>query len=254
MRAQATGASGHRARRRTLPTRSAAGLAVSVLLILGGPGAAYGAGTGAGGSDDPPGSATRSPDTDRAAPAAAPRLTAADSGKANAQILNSGCAVPESRNASIIETVYSVATGRRVSDKVLLAAFEAGWVESHLNNLRCGDQDSLGVFQQRPSQGWGSPAQLLDPVYATNAFLNQAVPNDRAHPSWSAGQLAQSVQRSAYPDRYDQNRALALDLILEAQDAVSKTRRAGSAGTVEGAEGAESDAVRAGAAGRLAGR
>jgi hypothetical protein len=53
----------------------------------------------------------------------------------------------------------------------MLATFETAFVETLFNNLPCGDQDSLGVFQQRPSQGWGTPAQLQDVVYATNAFL-----------------------------------------------------------------------------------
>ena len=47
--------------------------------------------------------------------------------------------------------------------------------ESRLRNLTSGDADSLGLFQQRPSQGWGSPADLLNPVYATSAFYAHLV-------------------------------------------------------------------------------
>jgi hypothetical protein len=133
--------------------------------------------------------------------------------KANAQILDEKCAVPPNFDAAIINTVHDVATQRGVNDKVMLAAFEAGWVESHMNNLNCGDRDSLGVFQQRPSAGWGTPEQILDPVYATNAFLDQAIPNDKEDPSMTAGQLAQSVQRSAFPDRYDQSEGKAREMI-----------------------------------------
>jgi hypothetical protein len=133
--------------------------------------------------------------------------------RANAEILDEKCAVPPDFDAAVINTVHDVATQRGVTDKVMLAAFEAGWVESHMNNLNCGDRDSLGVFQQRPSAGWGTPEQVMDPVYATNAFLDQAIPNDQEDPGMTAGQLAQSVQRSAFPDRYDQSEAKAREMI-----------------------------------------
>ncbi|OEU86262.1 hypothetical protein DB35_15170 [Streptomyces abyssalis] len=133
--------------------------------------------------------------------------------RANAEVLDEKCAVPPDFDAAIINTVHDVATQRGVNDKVMLAAFEAGWVESHMNNLNCGDRDSLGVFQQRPSAGWGTPEQIMDPVYATNAFLDQAIPNDQEDPSMTAGQLAQSVQRSAFPERYDQSEAKAREMI-----------------------------------------
>lgn len=137
--------------------------------------------------------------------------------RANAEILDFRCTVPSDRDLGITQTVYGIATARGVTDKVLLAAFEAGWVESHMNNLDCGDRDSLGVFQQRPSQGWGTPEQCMDPVHATNAFLDQAIAKDIANPFFTAGELAQSVQRSAYPDRYDQSEGKALALIAELQ-------------------------------------
>lgn len=135
--------------------------------------------------------------------------------RANAEMLDVLCTVPSDRDLSITQTVYAIATERGVTDKVLLAAFEAGWVESHMNNLDCGDRDSLGVFQQRPSQGWGTPEQCMDPVHATNAFLDQAIPNDANNPHYTAGQLAQSVQRSAFPERYDQAEAKANEMIAE---------------------------------------
>jgi hypothetical protein len=84
--------------------------------------------------------------------------------------------------------------------KVRLAAFEAAIVESGVHNLPYGDRDSLGVFQQRPSQGWGTPAQIMSPTYAATQFIARAI---AANGGQSAGQLAQDVQRSAFPDRYD---------------------------------------------------
>lgn len=73
--------------------------------------------------------------------------------------------------------------------------------ESNLQNLNYGDRDSLGLFQQRPSQGWGSPAQILDPVYAAGKFYTQLlqVPGWRSMPTTVA---AQTVQQSAFPDAY----------------------------------------------------
>jgi hypothetical protein len=138
--------------------------------------------------------------------------------QANAELLDPKCTVPPGHDLAITNQIYDITQERQVTPKVLLAAFEAGWVESHMNNLNCGDRDSLGVFQQRPSQGWCDPADLcLDVAHATNAFLDQAIPNDANNPGYTAGELAQSVQRSAYPERYDQNEAKAQELIAEAQ-------------------------------------
>jgi len=136
---------------------------------------------------------------------------------ANAEFFDIQCAVPPNHDPAIIRQIYDIAQSRGVTAKVLLATFEAGWVESHMQNLNCGDRDSLGVFQQRPSQGWCTPASLcLDVNHATNRFLDQAIPNDRNNPGYTAGRLAQSVQRSAYPDRYDQAEAKARAMIAEA--------------------------------------
>jgi len=73
--------------------------------------------------------------------------------------------------------------------------------ESGLLNLDHGDRDSLGLFQQRPSQGWGTPAQLLDPTYAATAFYSRLV----AVPGWASlpmAEAAQRVQASADGSRY----------------------------------------------------
>ncbi|WP_194909749.1 C40 family peptidase [Catenulispora rubra] len=84
--------------------------------------------------------------------------------------------------------------------------------ESSLQNLNYGDRDSLGLFQQRPSQGWGSPAQILTPTYAAQQFYSRLlqVPGWR---SMSTTDAAQAVQRSSFPDAYakweDEAQALA---------------------------------------------
>lgn len=73
--------------------------------------------------------------------------------------------------------------------------------ESKLRNLRSGDRDSLGLFQQRPSMGWGKADDILDPVYASRAFYQALVKVDQ----WQTRpltQVAQEVQRSGYPEAY----------------------------------------------------
>ena len=62
-----------------------------------------------------------------------------------------------------------------------MVAYAAALQESHLHNLSYGDRDSVGVFQQRPSEGWGSATQLKDPVYATTRFF-PALPGARLPP------------------------------------------------------------------------
>ncbi|MGK5741181.1 peptidoglycan DD-metalloendopeptidase family protein [Micromonospora sp. URMC 103] len=125
--------------------------------------------------------------------------------------------IPPNHDPNVIRIVHQVGVARAVSDRVLLAGFEAGWVESHMNNLPCGDKDSLGVFQQRPSQGWGTPEQILDVTYASTQFFSRAQVEDGRCPACTAGQIAQRVQRSAFPDRYDQSEPKARALLAEAR-------------------------------------
>ncbi|MFF0659118.1 C40 family peptidase [Micromonospora tulbaghiae] len=77
--------------------------------------------------------------------------------------------------------------------------------ESTLRNLghlgADNDHDSLGLFQQRPSQGWGTPQQILDPRYAARKFYEHLVEIDGWH-NMPLTQAAQAVQRSAYPNAY----------------------------------------------------
>lgn len=94
--------------------------------------------------------------------------------------------------------------------KQIQAAFLAAWVESRFRNLNYGDRDSLGLFQQRPSQGWGTAAQVTNPEYAARKFYETA---KRVSQSGTAGQLAQRVQRSGFPLRYDQQAADPLELL-----------------------------------------
>ncbi|MEV1158173.1 hypothetical protein AB0J27_22515 [Micromonospora chokoriensis] len=90
--------------------------------------------------------------------------------------------------------------------------------ESKLENLGhlgdMNDHDSLGLFQQRPSSGWGTPEQITDPAYSTTAFLKGLKQVD----GWQDMPLtdaAQTVQVSAYPDAYAQWEQQAADLVAQ---------------------------------------
>ncbi|MDJ0348526.1 LysM peptidoglycan-binding domain-containing protein [Cryobacterium sp. PH29-G1] len=110
------------------------------------------------------------------------------------------------------QTIVSVGRGAGVSDAGLVVALAAAAQESGLRNVQYGDRDSLGLFQQRPSAGWGTPEQVLDPTRATLAFFGGASnPNPQVTrglldiSGWEAmtvTQAAQAVQISAYPDYY----------------------------------------------------
>jgi len=76
--------------------------------------------------------------------------------------------------------------------------------ESKLVNVTHGDRDSLGLFQQRPSQGWGTAAQVVDPVHATNAFYDALV-KVPGYETMTITAAAQAVQRSAFPEAYAQH-------------------------------------------------
>ncbi len=97
--------------------------------------------------------------------------------------------------------------------RVIFAAFQAAWVESRVNNCSNGDGTSAGVFQQINS-GWGSYEQRTDPHFAARSFFVHAIRYWKKHPTASAGTIAQGVQRSAYPLRYDQCRELARALMV----------------------------------------
>jgi hypothetical protein len=100
----------------------------------------------------------------------------------------------------IAARILAIGQQRGESEKTIQAALATGWVESRYQNLAAGDRDSAGVMQQRPSQGWGSYSQVTNLDYAVNAFYDAANQIDSS--SLDFGQLAQAVQRSAFPARY----------------------------------------------------
>ncbi|PJI94613.1 hypothetical protein [Luteimicrobium subarcticum] len=98
-------------------------------------------------------------------------------------------------------TITAVTVRRGLPARAATVALATAQQESKLRNIEYGDRDSLGLFQQRPSQGWGTDAQILDPVHATGEFLDHLV----QVPDWQKLEItvaAQRVQRSAYPQAY----------------------------------------------------
>src|SRR5674476_346182 len=98
-------------------------------------------------------------------------------------------------------TITAIALKRGLPARAATIANATAIVESKLRNLKFGDLDSLGLFQQRPSQGWGTEAQILDPVHATNAFYDVLI-KINGYQSMAITQVAQQVQHSAYPQAY----------------------------------------------------
>jgi hypothetical protein len=108
-------------------------------------------------------------------------------------------------------TIAQVGYERGLPERAVVIALATAMQESRLRNLDHGDRDSLGLFQQRPSQGWGTPEQVQDPVYAAGRFYDHLV----QIPDWQTGELtlvADAVQRSAFPFAYGKWSALAAEL------------------------------------------
>lgn len=111
--------------------------------------------------------------------------------------------IEQAENASLI-TAIGVRRGfpARAASIALATAYQ----ESDLYNLESGDRDSLGLFQQRPSQGWGEAEEILDPVYSTNAFYD-ALAQVEDYEALEITVAAQEVQRSGFPTAYADHEA-----------------------------------------------
>ncbi|MGW1805201.1 heavy metal transporter [Streptomyces sp. NPDC002078] len=140
-------------------------------------------------------------------------------------------------------TIAAVGTGRGMPERAVTIALATSLQESGLRNIKHGDRDSLGLFQQRPSQGWGTAQQIMDPAYAAGIFYAHLakVPNYTDLPLTRA---AQEVQRSGYPEAYAKHESDAKLL------AAALTGRAAATLTCDGrpetmASTAGPDAVRA---------
>jgi len=121
----------------------------------------------------------------------------------------------DSEQSANAATIAAVAYRRGIPERAIAVAFTAAQQESKLRNLDYGDRDSLGIFQQRPSQGWGDRASIMDPARATSRFYSALI----SIPGWEKmplAEAAQEVQRSAAGSAYEkwEGRALALTQAL----------------------------------------
>jgi len=110
------------------------------------------------------------------------------------------------------QVIYRVGKELNVSDYGIVIALAAAMQESSLTNIDYGDRDSVGLFQQRTSQGWGTIAQIMDPKYSARAFFGgpngpnagkiRGLLDIKNWSTMSLAQAAQAVQISAFPDAY----------------------------------------------------
>lgn len=147
------------------------------------------------------------------------QLTAASSATVDGQSLSA----TQAENARLI---YDTAAGRRLPRRAAVIGIATAMQESRLRNVPYGTEDSLGLFQQRPSRGWGRPGQVMTPLYAATAFYDRLV----RVPGWQSLPLtvaAQDVQRSAYPNAYARWEPLADSLADAFGDCASGLRSRG---------------------------
>jgi len=101
-------------------------------------------------------------------------------------------------------TIAATAGRRDLPARAVTIGLAAALQESKLRNLTSGDHDSAGLFQQRPSTGWGTFDQVTDPVYASGRFFD-ALTETEGWQTLSITDAAQAVQQSAFPDAYQQH-------------------------------------------------
>lgn len=109
----------------------------------------------------------------------------------------------QARNASII---VAVSVERGLPEQAAVVAIATAYQESALRNLDYGDRDSLGLFQQRPSYGWGTEEEIMDPWYSSKRFYEELVKFDNWE-STDVNDMAQKVQRSGFPEAYRKHEA-----------------------------------------------
>ena len=104
-------------------------------------------------------------------------------------------------------TIVQQALAKKMGIRSAVVAVATSMQESQLQNINYGDRDSLGLFQQRPSMGWGTAQQILDPQYSADAFLSALQQYQAGNPGWATQPLwtaAQGVQKSGVPTAYAQ--------------------------------------------------
>jgi hypothetical protein len=133
--------------------------------------------------------------------------------------ISSGCHAGAGRGVVTLQpdqaanaaTIAAVAHQRAMPRRAVTIAYAAAMQESHLHNMEYGDRDSVGIFQQRPSEGWGTAQRLHDPVYAATRFF-QALAAVHGYQRMPVYRAAQAVQRSADGHAYSKYQPLAAGL------------------------------------------
>lgn len=110
--------------------------------------------------------------------------------------------------ASNAATITAIGRKRGLPPRAASIALATAMQESKVRNVRFGDRDSLGLFQQRPSQGWGTAEQILNPEYSTNKFYDALI-KVKGYATMEIAVAAQEVQRSADGSAYAQHEAQA---------------------------------------------
>ncbi|WP_435127274.1 C40 family peptidase [Actinacidiphila sp. bgisy144] len=146
------------------------------------------------------------------------------------------------------KTIQATGLAMGVPARGQIVALATALQESGLRNLTYGDRDSLGLFQQRPSQGWGTATEILDPVHASTKFY-EALQQVSGWQSLSVAQAAQAVQKSGFPDAYAKWEPLATALQKALEPLLAPT---GGATPTPTPSGATTSTVRGGIGGGCA--
>ncbi|RIJ77805.1 hypothetical protein D1871_05420 [Nakamurella silvestris] len=139
-------------------------------------------------------------------------------------------------NLQHASTINAVGIAKHMTPRARIIAVATAYQESSLRNLPNGDRDSVGLFQQRPSQGWGTVEQIKDPIYSAGIFYDRLM----EVPHWDTLPLteaAQAVQYSGFPDAYAKWEDEATTLVdgLSGAKLVTLSCRAGAAASTAGA-------------------
>ena len=149
---------------------------------------------------------------------------------------NNKLAVVDLEQAHLASIIAGVSVRRGLSPRAASIALATAYQETGIRNLTYGDRDSVGLFQQRPSQGWGTKQQLMDPIYAAGRFYDALV-KIKNWETEDINNVAQKVQRSGYPEAYNDHEAdarmLASALTGQSPAGFSCLDRTGAAGDVK---------------------
>ena len=149
---------------------------------------------------------------------------------------NNRSTVVDLDQAHFASIIAGVSVRRGLPPRAASIAIATAYQETGIRNLEYGDRDSVGLFQQRPSQGWGTKQQLMDPDFAAGKFYDALVKIE----NWETADIndvAQQVQRSGYPEAYRDHeadaRVLASNLTGQSPAGFSCLDRTGAAGDVK---------------------